>query len=141
MLLCWDGSESAERAISQAARVLGRDRPGVVLFVYLPTESAGGVLSGRPRPDAAVMNPSDADTLLARGVAVAEAAGLTAEGMLVAADRTTARTIADAAEARDAPLIVMGQRERSPLGTLVLGSVARDVLAAQHRPVLLIGPQ
>jgi nucleotide-binding universal stress UspA family protein len=34
----------------------------------------------------------------------------------------------------------MGQRERSGIGRLVLGSVARGVLEADHRPVLMAGP-
>jgi nucleotide-binding universal stress UspA family protein len=38
------------------------------------------------------------------------------------------------------PLIVMGQRQRSAIGTVLLGSVARDVLGSHHRPVLLVGP-
>jgi len=45
-----------------------------------------------------------------------------------------------AAEEHDAPLIVMGQRRRSAFGTLVLGSVARELPGAAHRPVLLVGP-
>ena len=140
MILCWDGSEGAERAIGEAARLLGARREGIVLFAYVPTESARGVLGGLSGPDAPIMGPSDAEELLERGVAVAAAAGIDAEGLLVAAERKTAQIIVSLAEERDAPLIVMGQRQRSGLGTLVLGSVAREVLGAQHRPVMLIGP-
>jgi nucleotide-binding universal stress UspA family protein len=37
-------------------------------------------------------------------------------------------------------LIVIGQRQRSAVGTSLLGSVAREVLDSVHRPVLLVGP-
>jgi nucleotide-binding universal stress UspA family protein len=58
----------------------------------------------------------------------------------VVAERKTSEIIASTAEAEGSLLITMGQRERSGIGTLVLGSVARGVLEADHRPVLLAGP-
>jgi nucleotide-binding universal stress UspA family protein len=140
MILCWDGSEAAERAIGHAARLLGSGHPGVVLFAYVPTEAARGVFGGLSGPDAPIMGPSDAHTLLERGVSVAQTAGIEAEELLIAAERKTSEIIAGVAEERDAPLIVMGQRERSAVGRLVLGSVAREVLSSQHRPVLMVGP-
>ena len=54
------------------------------------------------------------------------------------ADRKIAEVIAATAEEADAPAIVMGQRGRSGLATFVLGSVSRDVVNAQHRPVILV---
>jgi nucleotide-binding universal stress UspA family protein len=140
LVLCWDGSEGAERAIGHAARLFGRERPGVVLFAYVPTEASRGVLAGLSGPDAPIMGPSDAAELVERGVASARSMGIATESVLIAAERKTSEIITTLAEERDAPLIVMGQRERSALGTLVLGSVAREVLSANHRPVLLVGP-
>lgn len=86
------------------------------------------------------MSPPEAEELVERGVAVASEAGFAPEPLLVNAEHKTSRIIVDLAEEHDAPLIVMGQRRRSGVGTLILGSVAREVLAAQHRPVLLVGP-
>ena len=48
------------------------------------------------------------------------------------------RAIVEKAEALKPDLIVMGTRGRSPLGTLVLGSVSNGVLANCKVPVLLI---
>jgi nucleotide-binding universal stress UspA family protein len=139
-VLCWDGSDAARRAIRHAGRLLDADQPAVVLFAHVPPESAGGVLGGRGRPDAAVLGIAEAEAMVEDGVRVARAAGFAASGLRIVPDGRTAEAIVAAAEARDAPVIVMGQRQRSALGTLVLGSVAREVLDAFHRPVLLVGP-
>jgi hypothetical protein len=39
VLLCWDGSASASSAIAHAARIVGRGRRAMVLFVHVPTEA------------------------------------------------------------------------------------------------------
>jgi nucleotide-binding universal stress UspA family protein len=140
MILCWDGSDGAERAIGYAARLVGGGRPGIVLFAFVPTESGRGVLGGLSGPDAPIMSPPEADDLVERGVEVARAAGFEPEPLLLNAEHKTSRIIVYLADERDAALIVMGQRRRSGVGTLILGSVAREVLGAQHRPVLLVGP-
>jgi nucleotide-binding universal stress UspA family protein len=72
-------------------------------------------------------------------VQAARDAGLQATGVRVPAEQKTSEIIAAAAENHDALLIVMGQREPSPIGKLLLGSVAREVLDSYHRPVMLVG--
>jgi nucleotide-binding universal stress UspA family protein len=86
------------------------------------------------------MGHADAELLIDRGVRAAREAGFEADGLPVVAERKTSEIIASTAEAEGSLLITMGQRERSGIGTLVLGSVARGVLEADHRPVLLAGP-
>jgi nucleotide-binding universal stress UspA family protein len=139
-LLCWDGSDAAERAIRQAARILGEGHPAIVLFAYVPTEGARGPFGGFGGPDAPIMGGIDAEDLLERGIRTAREAGLDATGLGIVAERRTSEVIAGLAEERDALLIVMGQRKRSPLGTLLIGSVAREVLGLHDRPVMLVGP-
>ena len=139
-LLCWDGSEGAASAIRYAAQILGRGSGAIVVFAHVPTESARGVLAGFSGPDAPIMPIVDAEDLLERGVRIARDAGLDAAGLRVTAEDKTSEIIVALAEEHNALLIVMGQRERSALGTLLLGSVARDVLNAHHRPVMLVGP-
>ena len=51
---------------------------------------------------------------------------------------TAVQAIVEKAEALEPDLIVMGTRGRSPLGSLVLGSVANGVLGNCKIPVLLI---
>jgi nucleotide-binding universal stress UspA family protein len=139
LILCWDGSEAAGRAISYAARLFGASRRAIVVLAYVPTEKSG-VLPGFSKSDAPIMGPGDAQAMLERGVAVAREASMDAEPELVVAESRTAAIIVGIAEERGAPLIVMGQRKRTGLG-LLLGSVAREVLALQHRPVMLVGPE
>lgn len=139
-LLCWDGSDGAASAIRYAAQILGRGHEAIVVFAHVPTESARGILAGLSGPDAPIMPIVDAEDLLEHGVRIAREAGLDAAGMRITAESKTSDIIAALAEERDALLIVMGQRERSALGTLLLGSVARDVLRSHHRPVMLVGP-
>jgi nucleotide-binding universal stress UspA family protein len=139
-LLCWDGSDAALSAIRHAAGILGRGHPAVVLFAHVPTESARGILGGLSGPDAPIMGPADAEDLLERGVNAARDAGFETTGLRIAAEQKTAALIASTAEEHDALLIVMGQRERSGLGKLLLGSVSRELLDSFHRPVLLVGP-
>jgi nucleotide-binding universal stress UspA family protein len=140
-ILCWDGSESAQRAIAQSARILGDGHRALVLFVHVPTEAAKGVLGGPSGPDAPVLGSAEAEALLERGVAAARDAGFDATGLRVAADRKTAPIILDTAEERDAPVIVMGQRGRSGIRQALLGTVSREVINSYHRPVLVVGAQ
>lgn len=140
VLLCWDGSDAAAAAIADAGRLVGDGREAVVLFVHVPTEDAKGVFGGVSGPDAPIMGASDAEELVARGLRLARDAGFDASVRRVEAQRKTAQIIVQTADELDASLIAMGQRRRSPLGTLLLGSVARDVLNLDHRPVLLTGP-
>ena len=142
VLLCWDGSPSASRAIGHAGRILGEGRPAVVLLAHVPVEEHAGVLGGTGAPDAPIMGPADADDLLEEGVRVARSAGFDPTGIRVVAQQKTAQIIVATAEERDAPLIVMGQRGRSGLkaALLGLGSVAQEVLRMYPGPVLLVGP-
>jgi nucleotide-binding universal stress UspA family protein len=140
-LLCWDGSASSRRAIEQAGQVLGPGYHAVLFFAYVPTESARGILGGLSGPDAPIMGVSDAEILVEQGIAAARDAGFEASGHAVVAERKTAEVIVATAEEVGAPVIVMGQRGRSAIGTVLLGSVARDVINnSAHRPVMVVAP-
>jgi nucleotide-binding universal stress UspA family protein len=142
VLLCWDGSSSAGRAIAEASRILGPGRPAVVLFAHVPVEEHAGVFGGTGTPDAPIIGPADAEDLLEEGVRVARSAGFDATGVRVVAKQKTAEIIVAAAAENDAQLIVMGQRGRSGLkaALLGLGSVAQEVLRTYSGAVLLVGP-
>ena len=140
LVLCFDGSDAAEQAIRIAPVLVGRGRAARVLYAYMPTEQSLGVAQGITggRIDAPVHGETDAQDIVDRGVEVARDAGFEAEPLLVAADRRTAAIVAERAEELDAPAIVMGTRGLSGLKTAVLGSVAREVVNAYHRPVILV---
>jgi nucleotide-binding universal stress UspA family protein len=140
LILCYDGSEAAEHAIRIAPVLVGRGRHARVLYAYKPTERSLGVAQAASggRIDAPVVGEADAHDIVDRGVAIARDAGFEAEPLLVVADRRTAELVAGTAEELDAPAIVMGTRGLSGIRTAVLGSVARDVVNAYHRPVILV---
>jgi nucleotide-binding universal stress UspA family protein len=135
-ILCYDGSDSAARAIRLAHRILRDRHPALLLFIHVPTEASSAGL-GRG-PDAPVVGRADAEDILARGVEFAREVGFSAEGLRIEADRKTSEIILNLAEDRDADLIVMGQRGRSGLKSALLGSVSREVINAYHRPVLVV---
>jgi len=140
LVLCFDGSEAAERAIRIAPVLSGRARPARVLYAYKPTERSLGVVQALTggRIDAPVRGEADAHDVVDAGVAIAREAGFEAQALLLEADRPTAELIAATAEELDAPAIVMGQRGLSGLKSALLGSVTRDVVNAYHRPVVLV---
>jgi nucleotide-binding universal stress UspA family protein len=140
LVLCFDDSEAAERAIRVAPVIVGPGRTARVLYTYKPTERSLGVAQAVTggRIDAPVSGEADAHDVVDRGVAIAREAGFEAEALLVVADRPTGELIAATAEELDAPAIVMGQRGLSGLKSALLGSVSRDVVNAYHRPVILV---
>jgi nucleotide-binding universal stress UspA family protein len=140
LILCYDGSEAAERAIRTAPVLVGRGRAARVLYAYKPTERSLGVAQAVTggRIDAPVLGEADAHAIVDRGVAIARDAGFEAEALLLVADKRTAELVADAAEQLDAPAIVIGQRGMSGLKSAVLGSVSREVVNAYHRPVVVV---
>src|SRR3954467_13558690 len=139
-VLCYDGSEAAERAIRAAPAIVGGGRAATVLYAYKPTERSLGVAQGITggRIDAPVPGESDAHDTVEGAGATARAAGCEAEPLLVPADRPTAALVAETAEELDSPAIVMGTRGLSGLKGAVLGSVARRVVNARPRPVVLV---
>ena len=140
LILCYDGSAAAERAIRIAPVLVGRGRAARVLYAYKPTERSLGVVQAVTggNIDAPVHGEADAHAVVDRGVVIARDAGFEVEPLLMVADRRTAALVAETAEELDAPAIVMGTRGLSGLKSAVLGSVAREVVNAYHRPVVLV---
>jgi len=68
------------------------------------------------------------------------ALGLTHDIRQPTAGQSAAVEILAAAEETDAELVVIGVRRRSPLGKLILGSTAQDVLLGADCPVLAVKP-
>jgi nucleotide-binding universal stress UspA family protein len=66
------------------------------------------------------------------------ASGVTYELKQFVRGRTAAEEIEDLAEQLPASMLVIGLRRRSPVGKLVLGSVAQDLLMGVECPVLAV---
>jgi nucleotide-binding universal stress UspA family protein len=69
-----------------------------------------------------------------------EASGVPYELIEYARGNSPAEDLLAVAREREAALIVIGVRRRSPVGKLVLGSNAQDVLLAAECPVLAVKP-
>jgi nucleotide-binding universal stress UspA family protein len=145
-LLCFDGSEDAASAISQAGGVLGT-AAAVVLTVWEPVavwepydpgaliDAGVGKLAGHALGLDTIAEQLAAEKA-AEGVALARQAGFAAEGRI--ARGKTWKVICDVAREIDAAVIVLGARGLSPVASALLGSVSAAVAVHAGRPVLVI---
>lgn len=69
-----------------------------------------------------------------------EGEGVTYRLVEYARGNSPAQDLVDAANEHDADLIVIGVRRRSPVGKLVLGSNAQDIILQAGCPVLAVKP-
>ena len=142
VLLCFDGSEGALRAIKNAGRLLG-SRPAVVLTVWEaardlttldPVGDAVGRLSGiYAELDAAGLQA--ASDVAQRGARLARDAGFEPRTRVECG--AVWRTIVVVAAQEDAAVIVVGARGLSGPAA-VLGSVSARVSRHAGRPVLIV---
>lgn len=146
MVIAFDGTPNARRAVRYAGRFLSADR-AVVLTVWSPVlrgpDPVQVDLDGPPDPDdqdSVDIAYADAQRTNDDGVDLARAAGLAAEPLCLAATSTVWNTIIDAADSLDADLIVTGTRGTTGLRSLLQSSVADHVLRHGHRPVLIVPP-
>jgi nucleotide-binding universal stress UspA family protein len=133
ILVPLDGSPMAEAALP-TARTLAKDNPHAVLTLMRAAEAGGLGTGDAIEAQVAVVREAEAymDAVARR---------LQAEGLAVKTSvwyGAPAASIASAAEAIKADLIVMNSHGRSGLGRLVLGSVAEQVLRGTRTPILLL---
>ncbi|MFE3441455.1 universal stress protein [Nocardia cyriacigeorgica] len=148
MLIAYDGSENAKRAIEYAGRFLTADR-AVVLTAWEPMVRQAARISGL----SGVMQPEwvpdeeieDIAYVSARetnreGVRLAELAGLNAEARTAECTSTIWNAIVECADDLDVDIVVAGTRGATGIRALLHSSVADAVLKHCHRPVLLVPP-
>jgi nucleotide-binding universal stress UspA family protein len=143
ILLCYDGSAGSQRAIATAG-ALFPGRTAIVLHVWSPIAVIAAAYGG-----GSVSLPAYSDRELeeiaskvaAVGAREAVAAGLAAEAEIAEVTFDgTAGVILDAADRRDACLVVLGARGLSAFKSMLLGSVSHGVVQHAHRPVLIVPP-
>jgi nucleotide-binding universal stress UspA family protein len=143
ILLCYDGSPSAKRAIVVAQATIGRNT-AMVLHVWSPPEE---FLATAPFVDAPTEPPIVGLERLAReraqeiaweGHNVAQGLELTADPRVERSDGAIWRTIVDVADELDAKLIVIGTRGVTAVQSNLLGSVSNAVVHHSHRPLLVV---
>jgi nucleotide-binding universal stress UspA family protein len=147
VLIAYDGSDQAKRAIAEAGRVLGPGRAAVVLTVREPIETyefvgLGGATTLDPATVSAMQNAAqnEATVVAEEGAALARAAAFDAEGR-VEVGPTPWQEIVDVAEQLDAEVIAIGSRGRTGLKKVLLGSVASAVAQHSGRSVLIVHPE
>ena len=146
LMIAYDGSQNAKRAVHYAGRFLSADR-AVVLTVWEPMRSGSDTVSidldgppDLPDEDDLDIAFADAQRTNDEGADLARQAGLNAETLVVAVSGTVWRTIIDAADKLDADLIVTGTRGTTGVRSLIQSSVADRVLRHGGRPVLIVPP-
>jgi nucleotide-binding universal stress UspA family protein len=141
ILICYDGSDNAARAIATAATILG-PRRAVVLDIAPPitgAESIAAMSSVVPGSAFEDLNTAQADQVAEKGADIARAAGFDAEARGVLAAPTW-QGIVDVADELDTPVIVIGSRGLSALREVLEGSVSHQIAEHARRPVLIVPP-
>jgi nucleotide-binding universal stress UspA family protein len=142
LLVCYDGSEGAKAALAAAADVVA-PRDAVVACYWQPFAASAkrfGLDIRELVQDAADINRREAELaagLADEGAELARAAGLDAEGRAVEIDCAIDEAILSHADELDAAAIVLGSRSRSSLRSLLIGSIANEVVQHATRPVFL----
>lgn len=148
MLIAYDGSENARRAVTYAGRFLSANR-AILVTAWEPMvrqaarmSGLSGVMQSDWIPDDEVEDIAytDAKATLEEGVALAESAGLTVEGRSAECRTAIWAAIVETADELDVDIIVTGTRGTTGLRSLLQSSVADHVLRHSHRPVLIVPP-
>jgi nucleotide-binding universal stress UspA family protein len=140
VLLAYDGSELAARAIEQAGRELSSGREAVVVCAWQPA-NVGFIPTGERHFDAADASEvrAAAEETAAHGASLAASAGFQPESVAIQAAPTW-KGIVEISEARKASLIVFGSHHRSGLAGHLLGSVTAAVVQHTACSVLIVQP-
>jgi nucleotide-binding universal stress UspA family protein len=139
LLIATDGSELAERAVTQGlalAKVLGAKVTGVTVTEPLASLVAGDASIVLPLQDYERAAAANAARILSGVTTAAGASGVPCEVVHVK-EHFPAEGIVETAKARGADLIVMASHGRRGLSKLLLGSETTKVLSQSSIPVLV----
>lgn len=129
MLIAYDGSPEAVRALEYAGRFLKASR-AILVTAWEPVKDASGQDSAH---ELAVKTSEE-------GVAIAQKNGIEAEPYLVESATTIWNAIIDAAQKLDADLIVAGTRGMTGIKAMFQPSVADNILKHSGLPVFIVPP-
>jgi nucleotide-binding universal stress UspA family protein len=138
VLICYDGSASARRAIVEAVELLGKRR-AVVLDVgprLTPAQSYAAI-SAVPNDAFEELNEADALIRAREGTELARKCGFDAEARATIASPTW-QGIVDVAAELDVDVIVIGSRGLTGVREHLDGSISHQVAEHAGRPVLIV---
>lgn len=145
ILICYDGSPGAARAIS-AAGTLMAGSPAIVAYAWsgaaaervrIPADGPEAE-QREQREDVRCAAQRQAEAVAAEGAQLARAAGLQARPLAVETEHGAARAIMDVAVDQSAVAVVIGRTSRTRLGRLLPGSVPRRIISHSPAPVVLV---
>ena len=141
ILICYDGSEEARRAIDEGARILGPRRAVVTDVAPLVTEAESLALlaPSAPAREFEEINQQGADERAEEGAEHARTAGFTATAQGVLAVPTW-EGVLDVADDIDAEVILLGSRGLAGARALLEQSVSHEVAVHSGRPLLIVPP-
>jgi nucleotide-binding universal stress UspA family protein len=144
ILICYDSSPSAQRALSVAASSLD-GAPMVLLNIWNPPQrvmaDSFGVSESEHGPgytELEAIATRRAAEILAEGEAEAQRRGFAVTTRQEPNRSSVWKTILDVADEVDATLIVAGTHGGTAVESGLLGSVSNALVHHAHRPVLLV---
>jgi nucleotide-binding universal stress UspA family protein len=141
VLICFDGSNAAERAVDAASALLGPRRAVVLTVAPALTFAEGMAATTSLVPGSAFEDLNRAESLRCAeaGAERARRVGFHAEARATIAG-TVWQGIVDIADELDAGVIVIGSRGQSGLREFAGGTVSHHVATYARRPVLIVPP-
>jgi nucleotide-binding universal stress UspA family protein len=144
VLICYDGSASAQRALSVAASALD-GAPAILLYIWNPPQrvlaDSFGLAESETGPsygDLERLSEQRAAEILADGEARAGRLDFPVTSRQEVNRSSIWQTILSIADEVDATLIVAGTHGSTAVQSGLLGSVSNALVHHAHRPVLLV---
>jgi nucleotide-binding universal stress UspA family protein len=151
VLIAFDGSPVAERAVAESARLLAERRALVLVvwkaglgFELLEIPAATGLppapIDIRTALEIDEAQREAAQRVARNGARIARDAGFEADALVVAEapEIPISDTVVRIARERGSSAVVVGERAHGRLGEVFLGSVSRDVIRYAPCPVVVV---